>query len=274
MPELPKDKLVLIIGAMKSGTSTLFELLSQHPAICPSRIKEPEFFSRNQSHRVDLPDYEALWDFQPQIHSYYIEASTGYSKFPEETGVAERISQEGLNPFFIYIVRDPAGRIQSEYNYIKFHPYLKGPADPLDEFYVSKSRYFLQLTKFLEYFPDKRRYCIVRMEDLVTDPQITTAGVFDFLGLSPLPKVDEKVSNPTPRVSRLELLFRNRSAYWLRSLIPPGLRAFLRRRLLGLSGSAHFELSKTQKDQIRRELQEDMTQFSKEFKVDVSGWGY
>ena len=31
----------IIIGAMKSGTSSLFHYLSQHPNVCPSKPKEP-----------------------------------------------------------------------------------------------------------------------------------------------------------------------------------------------------------------------------------------
>ena len=35
------DHFAFIIGAMKSGTTSLFEILSQHPQVCPSKIKEP-----------------------------------------------------------------------------------------------------------------------------------------------------------------------------------------------------------------------------------------
>ena len=36
---------ILIIGAMKCGTTTLFDLLAQHPQIAPCKPKEPGFFA-------------------------------------------------------------------------------------------------------------------------------------------------------------------------------------------------------------------------------------
>jgi hypothetical protein len=41
----------IILGAMKSGTTTLFEYLSMHPGIFMASPKEPQFFSR----RFDEP---------------------------------------------------------------------------------------------------------------------------------------------------------------------------------------------------------------------------
>ncbi len=43
----------MIIGAMKSGTSTLAEILSMHPEVCFCREKEPHFFSKT-------PDWKGI----------------------------------------------------------------------------------------------------------------------------------------------------------------------------------------------------------------------
>jgi hypothetical protein len=66
----------MIIGAMKAGTSTLFEMLSQYPEICPSRVKEPEFFSRYQGHGANAENYKSLFDWNPSVHTVCLEAST------------------------------------------------------------------------------------------------------------------------------------------------------------------------------------------------------
>ena len=39
------DSYILIIGAMKSGTTSLFATLAQHPQIAPAHPKEPGFFA-------------------------------------------------------------------------------------------------------------------------------------------------------------------------------------------------------------------------------------
>lgn len=41
---IPHDRYLLIIGAMKCGTSSLYDYLSGHPQLCPALIKEPEYF--------------------------------------------------------------------------------------------------------------------------------------------------------------------------------------------------------------------------------------
>ncbi len=56
----------MIIGAMKSGTTTLSQILSQHPDVCFCQKKEPHFFSKNSSWENNLSDYRALYD--PKTH--------------------------------------------------------------------------------------------------------------------------------------------------------------------------------------------------------------
>ena len=36
---------IVIIGTMKSGTTTLFDVLARHPAIAPASNKVPGFFA-------------------------------------------------------------------------------------------------------------------------------------------------------------------------------------------------------------------------------------
>ena len=90
------DAYVMIIGAMKCGTSSLYEYLIEHPQICPCAIKEPEFFSACQPHGYDangrrvkdhIARYDDLWAFDAARHRYALEASTGH-----------KISRRGARP--------------------------------------------------------------------------------------------------------------------------------------------------------------------------------
>ena len=58
-PEIRPEQYALIIGAMKCATTSLFAYLAEHPAIAPSTVKEPEFFSRHQGHRHPVERYES-----------------------------------------------------------------------------------------------------------------------------------------------------------------------------------------------------------------------
>ncbi len=40
-----KRRFAIVIGAMKSGTTSLFRHLGTHPEVLPCRVKEPKFVS-------------------------------------------------------------------------------------------------------------------------------------------------------------------------------------------------------------------------------------
>ena len=48
----------IIIGAAKSGTTTLYEYLCRHPQIFMSTPKEPDFFSLDQNYTKGIEWYE------------------------------------------------------------------------------------------------------------------------------------------------------------------------------------------------------------------------
>lgn len=86
----------LIIGAMKSGTTSLHRYLDQHPQIQMSARKEPSFFSGPEagipytlSRVSDVKQYEELFDPTVEVRG---EASPNYTIYPRRQGVPERIS--------------------------------------------------------------------------------------------------------------------------------------------------------------------------------------
>ena len=113
------NRYIIIIGAMKSGTSTLFSLLAQHPAIAPARIKEPGYFAFDDVNARGLDWYEDLFDFDANRHVYRLEASTDYTKSPFVTGVRARMTAHPDAEFkFIYIMRHPLRRIESHARHV------------------------------------------------------------------------------------------------------------------------------------------------------------
>jgi hypothetical protein len=102
---------------MKSGTTTLFKHLAQHPAIAGSREKEPNYFSRRENRDKGRAFYEALWDFDPAQHAWAMEASTDYTKLPSMPSAAYFALRFEAEFRFIYVVRDPLERIVSHYRH-------------------------------------------------------------------------------------------------------------------------------------------------------------
>ncbi len=81
---------LFIIGAMKSGTSSLHNHLNMHPQIAMSAVKEPSYFTAARPSPDSLKAYMTLFD-QSTTARYYGESSTNYTKLPLYSGVAERI---------------------------------------------------------------------------------------------------------------------------------------------------------------------------------------
>ena len=114
MIEIPRRPNLFIIGAMKSGTTTLHEYLDSHPQIAMSRIKEPGFFVEELTLRQGEDWYLSLFE-QDDRFRYRGESSTHYTKLPVFRGVAERLSRFNPEARLIYIMRNPIERLVSHY---------------------------------------------------------------------------------------------------------------------------------------------------------------
>jgi len=271
--DTPITSPIMIIGAMKSGTSTLFEMLSQHPAICPSRAKEPEFFSNHQSHGMHSEDYESLFDYDPSIHAICLEASTGYSKYPSEINVPKRISEYGLNPLFIYSVRNPFDRIESEYNFAYLNQKKWANFEILDLYVVFRSMYYLQLREFINWFPDTNRYFVVDFEDIVSKPSELANRIFRWANLQEFKIEVPEPQTVTPPRSYIEQKLMNFSQLWY-GFVSAKVRKKVKHFLRENDTPAKRTLNEEEKTKLRRWLQIDMNRFQNHFEFPVSKWGF
>ena len=177
------ERFALILGAMKSGTTTLFRLLERHPAVAPARDKEPNFFTRAELRDRGRGWYEELWDFDPQRHRWALEASTEYTKLPVFPSGAPFIARLDAEVRFIYLLRDPLERIRSEVNHGLAQGFARGPVHHgLDPAVVATSNYRFQLWPYVQTF-GRDRILVLHLRDLQADPAGTAARVFRFLDL-------------------------------------------------------------------------------------------
>ena len=101
---------LFVVGAVKSGTSSLHAYLRQHPAIFMSPIKEPHFFSddlrlenfsREYRDRVKLDVNEYLRNaILPSRHIAFIDELHQYSQLFREAGDASIIGES--SPGYLY----------------------------------------------------------------------------------------------------------------------------------------------------------------------------
>lgn len=110
---------LFIPGAGKSGTSSLHELLNQHPDICMSSVKEPHFWTRpnfKDYTKEDIDNYLKLFD-KKENAKYRGESSTGYMAFPRFINHIKK--QYSNQPKFIFILKNPIDRCYSHYWWLK-----------------------------------------------------------------------------------------------------------------------------------------------------------
>jgi hypothetical protein len=268
---VPKDRVAIIIGAMKCGTTSLYDYLVAHPAIAPCLAKEPEWFSRAQSHRLDVPEYEDLWpDWDPARHEWALEASTGYTKYPAEAGVPERMRDHGLAPKLLYLVRDPFARIESHVQHIRHLPFER---DPLDEHVLATTDYALQLDHWRAVFP-AGDILVLDFDDLAARPAETVARAAAHLGLPPPPpRATYQAANRTAPTRKLHARFRTGPLGFLAPVIPGRLFHAADRLAARLRPEARRRLSQAERDLIRERLGPAMRRLEAEWGVPTAKWG-
>ena len=226
----------IIIGAMKSATTTLHRQLSRQSGIFMCAEKEPNFFSNDEIYAKGLSWYGALFESAPP-GSLKGESSTHYTKLPTYPHTVERIAQTIPNPRLIYIMRHPIGRLVSQYK----HQWLEGEitcdivsAVSRHPELVDYSRYAFQLAPFFEAF-GSRAVLPVIFESLRLNPQAELERICRFIGYQGHPTWHPSLAHENDSSTRVrrfhgyELLVESRLATALRRLlVPKGVRNKIR----------------------------------------------
>jgi hypothetical protein len=172
----------VVIGAMKTGTSSLASYLREHPQVFMTTPKEPGFFSMRWDH--GLPWYEALFDGAGEAVARG-EASTNYTKAPSLPHVPERMARIIPDAKLVYVVRNPVNRIRSHYVHNAANKGERrkiGVAVRDNPDYLDFSRYSYQLRLFLEHYP-RESILVVSSERLRTDREASLKDIFQFVGI-------------------------------------------------------------------------------------------
>jgi hypothetical protein len=174
----------IVIGALKSATTSLRYYLNIHPQITMSRIKELNFFIHEHNWLKGIEWYKSNFRGRAKVFG---EASPNYTNFPFFTEVAKRMYSTMPNVKLLYVIRDPIERMISDY----VHHYAEGLesrtisaalTNPEKNPYICRSQYYMQINQYLEYFP-KSNILIIKAEDLYHYRIHTLKKVFRFLNV-------------------------------------------------------------------------------------------
>jgi hypothetical protein len=288
----------LIIGAAKAGTTTLYDLLKQHPQVFLSFDKEPRFFSHEEYFNRGTKWYVETYFDQRETYPVQCEATPHYLYWADK--VSPRIKQAyQTKPLkFIVILRNPIDRAYSWYwNMVidgrESLPFLaalkaeekriKGNWAELEYTgsmlygYVKGGCYAAQIQQFFEDFPEDR-FHILLLDDLLQDQTGAMHKLTHFLGIDSETIIKPSLSNPSqrPRNRLLHKLVREqfRLKELTKSLIPIRIRHAIKSFILksNLKDFAYPEMESEAYFYLKDKLSPEISQLSGIIQRDLSSW--
>jgi hypothetical protein len=171
----------LVIGAMKAGTTGLWEYLHDHPSVYLAP-KEPDFFSFRFER--GLAWYDALFAAAGDAP---VRGDVSPSYTACTTNVMERIGETLPGVRLVYSLRDPVERTKAHYLHAVAGGRERRPIETAlaeTPWYVTCSRYVRWIEAYLEHV-DRSQLLLITAEDLRGRREETLDRVLRFIGLDP-----------------------------------------------------------------------------------------
>lgn len=240
-----------VIGAAKSGTTTLHDALARHPQVYVPYKKEPTFFA-SDDYEKGLPWYLNTYFHGAEPYPARGECSVGYLFWHEKTAARiAKVYERQPSPRIIAILRDPVARAYSAYWHLRhyggetlsFEEALAAEDERFNQHkeqlnakgvlrfaYFRGGCYDQQLRSFLDHFP--REQCLFLLtEDLQQDYAGTVKKLFSFLGVESDVETAARASNAARQVRSHSFYRAIRQPSVLKELVKPLLPQRLRYRL-------------------------------------------
>jgi hypothetical protein len=287
----------LIIGALKSGTNTLYQHLSRHPQVYMTPRNEPSYFAAQ-----DLDGVQTDWAQKHIIRRWedYLacfceagerkaigEASPMYLV---STHAAPNIHQALPGVKLVAILRNPVDRAYSQWQMevrnntereLDFrkaiHDWVEMPDGTRRERYIYGGRYFARLKPYYELF-GAQQMCVLKHSELQRNPDGLMRRLYSFLNVDP----DFKTPDLNARFNEGGLpksMFLFKVTFpllrGLRNVLPAALSASLKdpskrlkRRML-ISPPA---LSPALRTELKRVFADDIRQLQSLTDLDLGDW--
>jgi len=288
----------IVIGAEKSGTTSLHYYLQQHPDIYMSEIKEtryfcPEFYTQHSNgarlgNRTQPMSFEAYQELFAEVknESAIGEASPQYIYFERS---AERIKNKIPDAKIVAILRNPIERAFSAYCYqlrggyetLSFEEALSTEKQRQQAcwrpvwFYKDLGLYYTQLRQYFEIF-DRSQVRICLYDDLKRDSVAFMSDLYSFLDVDPSfePETSLKNVSGIPRHRLLHNVTNRDSSLStaLKRVVPEALKGNISRWINTYNLKQKPELSNDIKQRLQSFYREDILQLQDLIQKDLTTW--
>lgn len=290
-----------IVGAPKSGTSSMHAYLLEHPGVfMPPRPLEPNFFAPDLGHRWgvhDLDEYLGMFDAAEPHHSAVGEKSVWY--------LMSAVAARDIHAFqpqarIIAMLRNPVDLMYSLHG-----QQLEEANETISDFedalaaeearhageripaaahfeqgllYRKAVSFTRQLRRFYDVFPHDRIRVVI-FDEFIRDTARVFEETLDFLELEPfaLPNYDRHRVNRRIRSQRINRILRKVPRSWVEPIKGSVVGEPLLRAKRNLQ-RANTEVGKRQKlepsirQRLLAEFQEEVTQLESLLGKDLSSW--
>jgi hypothetical protein len=289
---------LFVVGAAKAGTTTLYELLRQHPQVYFPMVKEPAFFCDDAYFARGDDWYLDQFFRRAENQPWRGDASSRYLYFAEKT--APRIASFTAPdiPRVVMIFREPAQLVYSMYwnsvregkESLPFSEALAAETQRMELMRVDLEKsgqilyaysrlaaYASQVSVYLRHFP-RESFLFLLTEDLA-DTNGLVHLLQSFLELddyASLIRPVKKNAAALPRSTGLHRWLRNRSMIkeGLKKLLPFQLRYRLKNAAIemNLKSFTPPPMEETIAAQLRRDYRDEVLRLQDLISRDLSGW--
>jgi hypothetical protein len=223
----------LIIGAAKSGTTSLYHYLRQHPDIFMSPIKEPNYYTDGDN--LPRGAIRSREKYDSLFAGAKGERARGEASVRYLNAIAgvDRIHADLPGVRLIAVLRQPAERAYSSYLSSSTSGRETRSAEEAlqpGSYPFETSLYYPRLRRYYSRFPSEQ-IMVILFDDLIASPQQVLRAIFRFLGVDADFVADTSIRRNIGAAPRSNVL--NRMADSALGLIRPFTPLWLRSR--GLS---------------------------------------
>jgi len=282
---------LIIGGASKAGSTAIYDILRQNNAFFLPQRKELHYFSRSFLEKtVTGPGDKAVFD---EIPSSFIDYLSYYDKKkPSQVAVdvspsylfhhdsAELIARTLPDVKVIFLLRRPEDKVFSQYMHLlgegreklNFEEGLKQELNRkalgfADMWLYRESGYYADaIANFQDTLgPDKVK--VFLFDDFIRDPDVVLREICKFVGLKDSQVFDTNLKSNvsgSPRSLLLaQMMSPNRFTNFLRRRLPPGIGAWVRRRLRILNTGTKPKLSCDTRTELGTYYNDDIIRLEK-----------